>query len=211
MSCRFSTCLQLWQGGRVQLEQSDIRLALNMAKMAKEGFLRAAIEETKYLIKKRRAEVREEMKRGVEFPGHNKLKAAIQRHPAMLRQNQTSGCLSCQNGIAKNPQTCWRREGTRTPPPNRRREWTPEPTPPPPGTPPAQTGNTTEVQPSQIINSPARYTYSHTAPPSGEFFDHEETEHDTDSDPDMLTDQGEYTLCGVVMQLTIILKTRAAD
>jgi len=40
------------QGGRVQLEQSDMRLALNMAKMAKEGFARAAIEETKYLIKK---------------------------------------------------------------------------------------------------------------------------------------------------------------
>jgi len=26
------------QGGRVQLEQSDMRLPLNMAKMAKEGF-----------------------------------------------------------------------------------------------------------------------------------------------------------------------------
>jgi len=26
------------QGDRVQLEQSDMRLALNMAKMAKEGF-----------------------------------------------------------------------------------------------------------------------------------------------------------------------------
>ena len=34
------------QGGRVQLEQSDIRLALNMARMAKGGFSRAAIEET---------------------------------------------------------------------------------------------------------------------------------------------------------------------
>ena len=85
------------QGGRVQLEQSDMRLALNMAKMAKEGFSRAAIiEETKYLIKKPRAEVREEKKRGVEFPGRNKVKAAIQRHPAMLRQNQMSGCLPCQ-------------------------------------------------------------------------------------------------------------------
>ena len=48
------------QGGQVQLEQSDMRLALNMAKMAKAGFSRAAIEETKYLIKKPRAEVREE-------------------------------------------------------------------------------------------------------------------------------------------------------
>jgi len=35
------------QGGRVQLEQSDMRLALNMAKSAKEGLSRAAIEETK--------------------------------------------------------------------------------------------------------------------------------------------------------------------
>jgi hypothetical protein len=45
------------QGGRVQLEQSDMRLALNMAKMAKEGFLRTAIEEMKYLIRTPRSEV----------------------------------------------------------------------------------------------------------------------------------------------------------
>jgi len=48
------------QGGREQLELSDMRLALQMAKMAKEGFSRAAIEETKCLIKKPRAEVGEE-------------------------------------------------------------------------------------------------------------------------------------------------------
>jgi hypothetical protein len=81
------------QGGRVQLEQSDMRLALNMAEMAKEGFSRAAIEETKYDSKKPRAEVREEKKLGVQFPGHKKVKAAIQRHQAMLRHNQTSDCL----------------------------------------------------------------------------------------------------------------------
>ena len=57
------------QGGRVQLEQSEMRLVLNMAKMAKESFSRAAIEETKYHIKKPCAEVREEKKWGVEFPG----------------------------------------------------------------------------------------------------------------------------------------------
>jgi hypothetical protein len=34
------------QGGQVQLEQSDISLALNMAKMAKGGLSRTAIEET---------------------------------------------------------------------------------------------------------------------------------------------------------------------
>jgi hypothetical protein len=40
------------QGGRVQLEQSDIDLTLNMAKMAKEWFFRAVIEKTQFLIKK---------------------------------------------------------------------------------------------------------------------------------------------------------------
>jgi len=32
------------QTGRVQLEQSDVRLATNMAKMDEEGFVHAAIE-----------------------------------------------------------------------------------------------------------------------------------------------------------------------
>src|SRR5882757_7606385 len=113
------------QGARVQLIQSDMRLALNMAKMAKKGFSRSAVKETKYLVKKPRAEVREEKTRGVEFPGHKTVKAAIQRHPAMLRHNQTPGCLPCQNGTAKNPQTRWRRKGTGAPPPARRRVRTP--------------------------------------------------------------------------------------
>ena len=158
--------------------------------MAEEGFSRAAIEETKYLIKKPRTEVREEKKRGVKFPGHKKVKAAIQRHPAMLRQNQMSGWLPCQNGTAKNPQTHWRHKGTGTPPPDQRRERTPEPTPPLPGMPPAPTGNTSEVQLSQIVNFPAGYTYSHTALAWAEFFNDEETEHDTNFDTDMLTDEG---------------------
>jgi len=91
------------QGGRVQLEQSDMRLALNMAKMAKIWFLHAAIEETQQPMKKPHAEVRERKKRGVVFPGHNKVKAAIGRHPALVRKNQTDGCLPRQNGTAKTP------------------------------------------------------------------------------------------------------------
>jgi len=179
------------QGGWVQLEQSDMRLALNMAKMAKEGFSRAAIEEMKYPIKKPRAEVQEEKKRGVEFPGHKKVKAAMQRHPAMLRQNHSSGCLPCQNGTPKNSQTRWTCQGMGAPPPTRRREQIPELTPPPPGTPPAPTGNTSGAQPAENINLPAGYTYSHTALPCGEYFeDDEDTEHDTDFDPDMVTDEG---------------------
>jgi hypothetical protein len=38
---------------------------------------------------------------------------------------------------------------------------------------------------------PAGFTYSHTALPCAEYFkDDEDTEHDTDFDPDMLTDEG---------------------
>jgi len=89
------------QGGRVQLEQSDMRLALNIAKMAKGGLSHTAIDETKFLIKNPCAKVQEQKKLGVESPGNNKLKDAIQRHPALLRQNQTAGCLPCPNGTAK--------------------------------------------------------------------------------------------------------------
>ena len=95
------------RGGQVQLEQSDMRLTLNMANMAKEGFSRTASQEMQQLIKKRRTQIRDEMQRGVVFPGHNKAKAAMERHPAMVRENQTEGCLPFQNGTAKNPQTCW--------------------------------------------------------------------------------------------------------
>jgi len=95
-----------------------MRLALNMPKMAKEGFVRAQMEETEYLIMKPRPEVREEKERGVESPGHRIVKAVIDRHLAMGRQNHPARFLSCQNGTAKNTQTCWRRKGTGAPPPD---------------------------------------------------------------------------------------------
>jgi hypothetical protein len=53
------------QGGRIQQEESDMRLPLNMAKMAKGGLSHAAIEETQYLFKKPRTEVGEEKMRGI--------------------------------------------------------------------------------------------------------------------------------------------------
>jgi hypothetical protein len=162
-----------------------------MAKMAKEGFSRAAIEETKYLTMKPRAEVRAEKKRGVEFPGHKKVKAAIQRHPGMLRHNQTSSCLPCQNGTTKKLQTHWRHKRTGALSPARRRVRTPEATPPAPGTIPAPTGNTSGARPSEVVTLPAGYMYLHPALPCLEFFEHDEdTEHDTDFDPDMLSDDG---------------------
>jgi len=73
-----------------------MRLELSMAKIANGGFLCTAIEETQYVIKKPRTQVREEKKRGVEFPGHTKVKSAMEGHPAMIHQNHTDGCHSYQ-------------------------------------------------------------------------------------------------------------------
>jgi len=75
------------QGGPVQLGQSNMCIALSMAKMAKDGILLAAIVETQQQSKKPHAEVQEEKKRGAVFPGHTKLIAAIERHPAMVYKN----------------------------------------------------------------------------------------------------------------------------
>jgi len=66
------------QGGQTQLEQSDMWLALDIDKMAKGGFLRAAIEETQCLFEKPHAELSYKMMRGVLFPGHTGLKAAME-------------------------------------------------------------------------------------------------------------------------------------
>jgi len=74
-----------------------------MAKMSKGGFSRSTIEETQYLIKKHYGKVREENKRGIMFPGYEKVNTAIERHLAMLHQNHMDGCLHCQYGTAKYP------------------------------------------------------------------------------------------------------------
>jgi hypothetical protein len=58
----------------------------------------------------------------------------------------------------------------------------------------------------------AGYTYSHTARPGAEYLeDDSDTQQISDFNPEMLTDEGLNTLCGVVMLLTFILKIRAAD
>jgi len=171
------------QGGRVQLEQSDMRLALNMAKMAKGAFSRGAIEETQQLIKKPRAEVREEKKRGVEFPGHQMVKAAMERHPAMVYKNHMAGCLPCQNGTGKNPQTRWRRKGTAAPPL--------EPAAPPPGTPPAPSGDAEGNESYEIEGMPSRCVYMHSPLPNTQFFNHnafaKESKLHKDYNPDLLS------------------------
>jgi len=83
------------QGGRVQLEQSDMWLALNMFKIAKGGFLRAAVDEIQNLTKKRSARVRDEKKQGVEFREHSRVKVVIEKHQALVPENHIDGCLPC--------------------------------------------------------------------------------------------------------------------
>ena len=174
------------QGGSVQLEQSDMCLALNMAKVAKRGFSCATMEEMQQQIKKPRAEVREENKRGVVFPRHNKVKAAIERLPAMVHENQMDGCLPCQNGTAKNPQTHWRRKGMGVPPQRRM--------PPQPGTPLVLSDDS---ESSDTEGVPPRYVYIHTPLPSARFFNLDPYAkngmHDKDFIPDLLTDEGPPT------------------
>jgi len=185
------------QGCRVQLKQSDMCLALNMAKMAKGWFSCTTREDTQCLINKPRAKVRDEKKRGVEFHSHKQVDAAMEWHTAMLRQNHTARCLHCQDGITKNPQTGWSYNGTGAPPPNRCRPPNPELTPALPRMPPAPTGNNSGVQSSQIDNLAAGYLYSHTSLPCAEYCTldayAQDSQHDIDFNLDMLTDEGTST------------------
>jgi len=79
------------RGGWVQLEQSDIHLLLNMAKMAKGGFSCAAMEDAQLLMKKHRTKVQDKNMWGVEVHGQTREKAVMVRHPAMLCEDQTDG------------------------------------------------------------------------------------------------------------------------
>jgi len=153
------------QGGRVQLEQSDMHLALNMATLAKEGFLRAASEEMQQVIKKQHAEVREQKQRGVVFHRHNMVKAPIEWHPAMVQENQTDGRLLCQISTAKNPRTLRRCKGRGTPPPR--------PVPPRPGMPPAPPADSRRTHSSKADGMPPGYVYIHNLLSSTRFFNHD--------------------------------------
>jgi len=185
------------QGGWVQLEQCDMHLALNMAKMDKAEFSPAAMEETQFRIRKPHAEVQEEKKRGVEFPGHTDLQAVMESHPAMLRENQTDGCLPCQTGTAQNPQTRWRCKGMGEPPPELLRQPTPELRPHAPRTAPGPPGDNEAAHISEIEGPPPRYVYIHTHLPSAQFFNHDayakDRKRDNEFNPDLLTDTGTST------------------
>jgi len=185
------------QGGRVQLEQSDMRLALNIAKMAKGGFALAAIEETQFRIKKPRAEVREEKKRGVEFPGHKNVKGGMERQLAMRLEYQTDCCSPCQDGTAQNPETRWRRKGTGAPQPEPLRQPTQELTQHPPETPLVPPGINEAAHISEIVGVPPGYVYLDTPLPSAQLFTLDayakDRKRDKDFHPDLLTDAGTST------------------
>jgi len=206
------------QRGWVQLEQSDMRLALNMAKMSKGGFLGTTIEQTESLMKKSLAEEWEEKEWGVQLPGHNNGEAEMEIHLARRRENPTDGCPHCEPGTAQNPQTGWRRKGTGTPPPERLREQTPEPMPDSPGIPPVPPGDKEGDHASDIAGVPPRYVYLHTPLPSTQYFNYDAYAKDCKRgkafNPDLLTDKatftGSYTNGRMLIQLTSILKTTAA-
>lgn len=107
-----------WQGDGVQLEQSDMGLALNVAKIAKVGFPHTTIKETQDQIKIPHVDVKESRKQGVQFVGHRNLKDGFERHPAMCCENQTCGCLHCHNCTTPHGQICWRYNGLIVPPPS---------------------------------------------------------------------------------------------
>ena len=177
------------QGWRVQLEQSDMRLAWNIVKMANGGFSQAAIEKMQLLIKIPSAEVREEKKRGVEFPGHRKLKAAMERHPALVRENQMDGFLPCRNCIAMNLQTRLRWEETGASPPDQ--------VTPPPGMPPVPPRDNDGAKHSAMDCVPPGYVYIHTPLPNAQFLNLDafakDWKRDEDCIPDLLTDEGTST------------------
>jgi len=77
-----------------------MRHALNMAIMASGGLSCAAIKETRPLIKEPHAEVAEGTMCGFEFPGQTMVRAALERHPAMVQEILTDSCLPCHNGTA---------------------------------------------------------------------------------------------------------------
>jgi len=168
-----------------------------MAQIVKGGFSCAIIEETQFLNKKTGAKVREERKRGVEFPVHRNVEAAIERHPAIVRGNQTDSHLPCQNGTAMNPQTCWRHIGTGAPPPDQCREPTAEPMPPPPGILPAPPSDYEGAEGSQTKGLPTAYVYIHTPLPNSQCFNLDayakDSKRNKDFIPDLLAEEGTST------------------
>jgi hypothetical protein len=162
---------------------------MNVAKLVKGEFSCGTIVETQQRMKKHHAKVGEEKMRVVEFPGHQKVKAAMERHPAMVYSTHTAGSAPCECGTAKNPQTRWRHRRTAAPPP--------EPVVPLPGkpsqhgTPPPPPDDNEENESYEFEGILSRCVYMHSPLPNTPFFNHnafgKNGKCDKDLIPDMLS------------------------
>ena len=107
----------------------------------------------------------------------------MERHPAIVYKNHTAGCHPCQNGTAKNPETCWRRKGTAA--------LSPELVAPPPGTPPVPPGDAEGNERDEIQGMPSSCVYMHSSLPNTQCFNHnafaKESKRDKDCIPDLLS------------------------
>jgi len=130
---------------------------------------------------------------GVEFPGYETVKSMMERHPAMLPENQMDAGLPCQHCIAQNRQTGWRRKGTGAPPPERLGQPTLEPTPHSPATPFVPPAHNKPAHLFQIKGLPPGYVYIQSPLPSAQCFNHDaytkDRERDDDFDPDWPTNE----------------------
>jgi len=180
------------EGGQVQLEQPDLRLALNMATMLELEYMRATMEDRQRRFKQLLAKVQKQNMQGVEFPAYKHVKAAMEIPWAMVRKNQMNVCLPCQNGTAQNQQTCRRKKGIGAPQPDQPRGPTSEHMPCPPGLPPVPPSDNEGAHDSEIEGVPCRYVYIHTPLCSTQYFNldtyDENSKNDKDSIPDLLTD-----------------------
>jgi hypothetical protein len=82
------------QEGQVQLEQSDISHALNIAQMLKGWFSHNRIGEAQQLIQNPEVKVRAEKKRRMIFPRYRDVTAVLVSHPALRQENRMDGCIS---------------------------------------------------------------------------------------------------------------------
>jgi hypothetical protein len=89
------------QSVQVQLEQSDMYLALNMTNVAKEGFSQSTIQQqTQCCINQCNAYVREGGKKGVESSFCRNGQPAINPHPTIVCEHSMERYKDCHENTA---------------------------------------------------------------------------------------------------------------
>jgi len=184
-------------GDWVQLEQSNMHLALKIPKMATGGFSCTTMEETQYSLPKPHTEVWEVTKLGVNICVCRNINATMRKHLTTVWELQMDRCLLQPNGTANHPQTPWRCIGADIPPPDWLRQPTLEPMLLPAETPPTRLSDNEHNHASQIHGVPPRDVYIHTPLPSAQFLNlvtcPNNCRCNKDFIPDFLTDNGTCT------------------